>query len=109
MSCVSDLIILNPSWRHESVMRSFVGTTIYTLHTGIKLEYTIVGVTEQNVEELKVHKESMYDYYVRKHRLGLRCQFLKAFECCPSAQIPPELCFCEADPSVRRCDDLQKI
>jgi len=38
MSCVSDLIILNPSWRHESVMRSFVGTTIYTL------QYNKVGI-----------------------------------------------------------------
>jgi hypothetical protein len=81
-------------------MRSYIGQTIFTVHTNEKIFYEVQGSTYQPIRELSVHKETMQRYYERKHGITLQHKELPAFICRGGHLIPPELTFFVEPPTV---------
>jgi hypothetical protein len=77
----------------SEAMRSFIGRTIRTRHSGRDLEYRISDVTPLPLRRLKVHRDAMTDYF--RVRYGIRLQLLD-YPCFVSEctnVIPLELAF----------------
>jgi hypothetical protein len=81
-------------------MRSYIGRTIFTVHTSATLFYEVLGSTHQPISELSVHKETMEEFFERKHRITLQHKEIPAFICRGGHLVPPELTYFVEPPSV---------
>ncbi len=73
------------------LVRKFIGQTVFTNHAGKIFHYRVVGVTDESVECLFVHKMSMPKYFEKKHGVVLLHPHSVALVCRGTNVLPLEL------------------
>ncbi len=76
---------------NSDLVRKFIGQTVFTDHTGKILHYKVVDITDKPVGKLFVHKLTMVEYFLKKHRTVLLHPECVALVCKGSNIIPLEL------------------
>jgi hypothetical protein len=91
-------------------MRNFVFKRIYTLHSGKRETYEVVGTTFSSLKDIIVNKEALSEFYRRNYHIALVHRDIPVFVCKGGYLVPPEVAYEEKwrlDPN--RMDILREI
>jgi hypothetical protein len=74
-------------------MRNFIFKRIYTLHSGKRVTYEVVGTSFSSLKGINVNKETLTEFFRRNYHIALVHGDIPVFVCKGSYLVPPELAY----------------
>jgi hypothetical protein len=74
-------------------MRNFIFKRIYTVHSGKRVTYEVVGTSFSSLKDIILNKETLTEFYRRNYHIELVHTDIPVFVCKGGYLVPPELAY----------------